>query len=375
MSVNSILKKEGISIIRKLDILEVNRIAKNIANKIGNYFSEYLLNYDDLFASISRIDMYLAKMPLDSDVAKYLYVNNSIYFNENVDLSVSENSIFALHECIHFIQAQVNANGKLVKLGLCEDGVSGISINEAAVQFMASTAQGLTSDNVRYYDININTISLDCYPIQCALLGEMVYFTGAYALYHSTLNSNNVFKNTFISLSDKKTYNKIELNFDKLLKLEDDLYYFTVELKNASKQRDYKLLNRLISNRKSAIRKVFLDTQNLIIQSCFTNLFNSISSLEDVKEFKNKLYNFKNVLGYTDDYNFYNEFYYNSMIALDSIRELLKVNGDIVEYRNENKSLAIVKNSNGIASLFAKIIQKIGKLFSINKRSAEKINN
>ena len=123
------------------------------------------------------------------------------------------------------------------------------------------------------------------------------------------------------------------------------------------------------------IRKVFLDTQNLIIQSCFTYLFNSISSLEDVKEFKNKLYNFKNVLGYTDDYNFYNEFYYNSMIALDSIRELLKVNGDIVEYRNENKSLAIVKNSNGIASLFAKIIQKIGKLFSINKRSAEKINN
>ena len=79
MSVDSILKKEGISIVRKLDTLEVNRIAKNIADKISKYFSEYFLDYNHLFSLISRIDMFLAHMPADSACAKYLYKNNRIY--------------------------------------------------------------------------------------------------------------------------------------------------------------------------------------------------------------------------------------------------------------------------------------------------------
>lgn len=375
MSINSILKKEGISIVRELDILEVNRISKNIADKISNYFSEHLLNYDDLFSSISRINMYLAKMPEGSAVAKYLYKNNSIYFNEDIDLSVAENSIFALHECIHFIQTQKDKRGRLTRLGLYDLGNTGIAINEAAVQLMASTAQGVDFDNVKYYDIYISTTSPDCYPLQCALLTEMVYFTGTYPLYQSTLNSNDIFKNTFISYSDKKTYNKIELNLDKLLKLEDDLYYFSIELSNASNERDLKLLNRLINNRKTAIRKVFFETQNLIIQNCFTNQFNAITTLEDVKEFQNKLYNFKNVLCYTDDYNFYNEFYCNTMIALESVREFLENNGNMVEYRNTNKSLTVVDNSTGIFNLLKRFFQKIGKLFSINKRNVEEVKN
>lgn len=374
MSVDSILKKEGISVVRELDTLEVNRISKNIVDKISSSFSEHLLTYDDLFSSVSRINMYLAKMPEGSAVAKYLYKNNSIYFNEDIDLSVAENSIFALHECLHFLQTQVNERGKLTRLGLYELGNSGVAINEAAVQLMASTAQGIDFDNVKYYDIYLNTISPDCYPLQCALLTEMVYFTGTYPLYQSTLNSNDIFKNTFISYSDKKTYSKIELNLDKLLKLEDDLYYFSVELSNASSSRDIKLLNRLIDNRKNAIRKVFFSTQNLIIQNCFTNQFNAITTLEDVKEFQNKLYNFKNVLCYTDDYNFYNEFYCNTMIALESVREFLENNGNMVEYRNTNKSLTVVDNSTGIFNLLKRFFQKIGKLFSINKRDTVGIN-
>ena len=87
----------------------------------------------------------------------------------------------------------------------------------------------------------------------------------------------------------KKTYNKIEANLDKLLKLEDDLYYFSIELINAFNQKDLKLLNRLINNRKNAIRKVFFDTQNLIIQNCFTHAFNNLSALDEVKELENKI--------------------------------------------------------------------------------------
>ena len=375
MSVDSILKKEGISIVRKLDTLEVNRIAKNIADKISKYFSEYFLDYNHLFSLISRIDMFLAHMPADSACAKYLYKNNSIYFNEKVDLTISENSIFALHECIHFLQVQTDVNGNLYRLGLYDSSNSGIALNEAAVQLMASTAQGLDFDLVKYYDIYINTISPDCYPLECALLTEMIYFTGTYPLYHSTLNSNDVFKNTFISCSDKKTYAKISHNLDKLLKLEDDLYCFSFELSNATKEKDFKLLDRLINNRKNAIRKLFFDTQNLIIQSCFTRAFNNISSIDDIKEFQSKLYNFKDVLCYTDNYNFYNEFYCNTMLALESVRDVIEANGNMSEYQTQNTSLAIIDNSPHIVAVFKRIITKVKKLFTINKRSAQEIWN
>lgn len=323
MSINSILKKEGLKIIRKLDTLEVNRIAKNISDKISKYFSEYLLNCQDLFSEIARLDMYFVQMPSETSSAKYLYKNNSIYFNENIDLSIPKNSIFALHECLHFLQAQVDENGNLIKLGLCR-GNSGNAINEAAVQLMASTAQELNVDSAKYYGININTISPDCYPLQCALVTEMIYFTGTYPLYHSTLNSNDVFKNTFISHSNKKTYEIIERNLDKILQLEDDLYYFSVELSNVSKEKDIKLLNKIISNRKNSIKKVFFDTQNLIIQSCFSNLFDNIATLDDIKNFQTKLYNFKNVLCYTEDYQYYNEYYCNAIVALDAIRDVIE---------------------------------------------------
>ena len=131
--------------------------------------------------------------------------------------------------------------------------------------------------------------------------------------------------------------------------------------------KDVKLLNRLILNRKNAIRKVFFDTQNLIIQSCFTNEFNSICNLNDIKNFQDKLYNFKNVLCYTDDYNFYNEFYCNTMLALESVRNYIELNGNMINYRNSNTSLAIIDNSNNFVKVFKTIIQKIRKLFYINK--------
>ena len=62
------------------------------------------------------------------------------------------------------------------------------------------------------------------------------------------------------------------------------------------------------------------------------------------------------------------------MIALESVREFLENNGNMVEYRSTNKSLTVVDNSSGIFNLLKRIFQKIGKLFSINKRDTVGIN-
>lgn len=63
MSIKNILKKEGIEIVSKLDTLTQNALAKNIANILSSSFPSLNLNANELFISISRLNMYFAKLP------------------------------------------------------------------------------------------------------------------------------------------------------------------------------------------------------------------------------------------------------------------------------------------------------------------------
>ena len=373
MSTNSRLKKEGIEIVEQLDTLKVNTIAISIASKLCLAFPEHNLNKSELFTSLSRINMYIAKMPEDSAGAKYFYKNNSIYFNKEYDLD--EMAKLAMHECIHYIQEFRDANNNLVKMGLynCTFN-SGLGINEAAVQLMASEANMCPSTSETYYNVSLNTISPNYYPLECALVNQMAYFTGTYPLFHSTLNSNDVFKNTFILKSNKRAYNTIVKNIDLLLAYENDLNYFASELQYANKVSEIKLLNKLIASKKDSITSIFFKTQNLIIESCFISEFNNIRNLEDVKEYKNKLYNFKNIMGSNENYTFYNEFYRKIMESLEKKKEQIEQFGEINLFETSENSLVLVDNTKHALSFVSNFFVKIKKLFGFNK-SRDTINN
>lgn len=373
MSTNSRLKKEGIEIVEQLDTLKVNTIAISIASKLCLAFPEHNLNKSELFTSLSRINMYIAKMPEDSAGAKYFYKNNSIYFNKEYDLD--EMAKLAMHECIHYIQEFRDANNNLVKMGLynCTFN-SGLGINEAAVQLMASEANMCPSTSETYYNVSLNTISPNYYPLECALVNQMAYFTGTYPLFHSTLNSNDVFKNTFILKSNKRAYNTIVKNIDLLLAYENDLNYFASELQYANKVSEIKLLNKLIASKKDSITSIFFKTQNLIIESCFISEFNNIRNLEDVKEYKNKLYNFKNIMGSNENYTFYNEFYRKIMESLEKKKEQIEQFGEINLFETSGNSLVLVDNTKRALSFVSTFFVKVKKLFGFNK-SRDTINN
>lgn len=366
MNINSELKKAGIKIINKLDTLTTNSIAISVSSKLCLAFPDHNLNKSELFESFSRLNMYIASMPEDSSGAKYFFKNNSIYFRETS--SVDEMSNLATHECIHFIQELYDSNNGLFRMGLYDfDSNIGLALNEAAVQLMASEANMVDNTHETYYGITINTNSPNYYPLECTLLNEIAYFTGKYPLYHSTLNGNDVFKNTFILKSDKKTYSTICKNFDKILSLESNLNDYINELQLANKSKDIHSINLLINKCKENIKYIFFQTQNLIISKFFKSEFNNIRNMEDIKDFKNKIYNFQNILGYSNEYTFYNEFYRQMMIAMEEKSIYVEKYGEINLFENVNNSLMLIDSSKNVFSFISNFAKKLKKLVGLNK--------
>ena len=367
MSINSDLKKEGIRVVGKLNTLEVNKIATIISTSIANAFPEHSINQNDLFISIARLNMYIAEMPKDMAMAKYFYKNNSIYFSKNMNLD--DLNTLAVHECLHFMQELKNSRGKVVRLGLynLQTG-NGMAINEAAVQHMASVATNSNIDNVKYYNMELSTISPDFYPIQTALLNEMIYFTGSYALYHSTFYSNDVFKNTFIAKSSAKTYSKIEKNFDLIFEYESLLSNETHKLalySNITEKDEIKKqkINEKIDTIKKIIFEKTLETQNIILQSCFETEFNSIRNVEDIKTFREHLYNFKNELIYAENYNYFNEFYIDMTNRLEEKQEFIEKYGNILTIESITTELTSVRENTYGFQFFKTLFAKLKLLF------------
>ena len=63
MNIENELKKDGITVIKKIDALSVTLIAKFVAEKFVSFFPFSHLNYHDLFVKVARLNMYVADIP------------------------------------------------------------------------------------------------------------------------------------------------------------------------------------------------------------------------------------------------------------------------------------------------------------------------
>ncbi len=355
MSIKSILKNEGINIVRELNTREVKTIAKDIAIKLCLAFPEHNLSRQSLYESLSTVKMYLANLPKDFSGAKYILENNSIYFNSTLPFEEIPNT--AMHECIHFIQ-HYNSNSHF---GLYVSQ-KGLAINEAAVQLMASEANMHETVEVKYFDISLKTNSPDYYPLECALLNQITYFTGTYPLYNSILFSNDIFKNTFIAKFNKKLYYFIIKKLDSLLSLENELNSYIEELSYATEEKSIKNLTKLINYKKGKITTLFFQTQNHVMRSCFNCEFNKLKSLEEIHDFKNQLYDYKNIIGFNDNYSFYNDFYCSMMNIIETKKDYIKEHGAISLPSKECTSLMIIDSNKNKLTFVKTFFRKLKEL-------------
>ncbi|MEI3357223.1 MAG: hypothetical protein V8R81_09695 [Clostridia bacterium] len=72
-----------------------------------------------------------------------------------------------------------------------------------------------------------------------------------------------------------------------------------------------------IEELKHEISLTFMRTQNLIISSYFDKAFKEITNLEEVENYRRKLYTFKDYLGAMEGYTFFNDYYVNKMEKLE----------------------------------------------------------
>ncbi|MCI8291300.1 MAG: hypothetical protein HFJ25_03480 [Clostridia bacterium] len=308
MGINLLLRKEGLENIQKLNTLQINKIASIISDKLCKSFPDMHLSQSELFIQISRLDMYTAKMQDTLSSAKYVYGNNAIYFNENLNLT--KTSIPVIHECIHYLQEIKDQKGKLIKLGLYDlNKETGLAINEAAVQLMATRTEPMKYDSVTYYGMSFIAESPEFYPLECALLNQMMFFTGEESLYFSTLYGKPIFEKTFTSMSDSDTFFDIQLLFDKLLNTETDLAILSQRLQTTDTSIEKsKLLQLQIESKKKSITNTCIKIQNKIIENCFKKEFMEANTFDDLRELENDLKDFQNLLILPENYNFYNEF-------------------------------------------------------------------
>ena len=127
-----------------------------------------------------------------------------------------------------------------------------------------------------------------------------------------------------------------------------------------------------IENIKNSIKNITLQTQELILTVCTKSDLELVRNNQDVKEFKTKLYNFKNVLIQTDNYTFFNKFYCQMMEELEVKRALIKKYGILNYFSDIQENLALIETRQEPLNLFKIAIQKLKKLFKINQEETSK---
>ena len=103
---------------------------------------------------------------------------------------------------------------------------------------------------------------------------------------------------------------------------------------------------------KNELKLTFIKTQNLIYSSYFDNEFNKLNTTQEIEIYRTKLYNYKNYIGITENYNDFNSYYINKMVVLEEKHEAIL----------NNVSLVLVKEGN-----ISRLFNNIKTLLKLNK--------
>ena len=372
-------KLHGISNVTEISAKDRHTISKKAVDLIYPVVSEFNISKEMLFNSLGKSNMYLADFD-DLSMGKYDYTTNSIYFSNDLDISNLDSSV--IHEILHFFQAELTEDNFLIRMGLFKPSKlfrpeKGLGLNEASVQYIASTIVKEVPDHVKYYELELTTPSSNYYPIETAIIRQMCFFTGTYPLFFSTLFSTDLFEKTFKTITSEENYNYIEEKLTYIVQLQEKLsdVYSTIHTHNQAESKKISVLNN-ITNLKNKLRETVLDVQKIIYTSAFANELDKIETIQDIVNMKTLISNFENyIINYEGDYSF-EQFKDKINIELNNKLALIEAYGNYsfaLKARKDILNLPKIYSQSFIKTFFSKIKLLIDLRFNFSRSNDEEL--
>lgn len=372
-------KLHGISNITEISAKDRHTISKKAVDLIYPVVSEFNISKEMLFNSLGKSNMYLADFD-DLSMGKYDYTTNSIYFSNDLNISNLDSSV--IHEILHFFQAELTEDNFLIRMGLFKPSKlfrpeKGLGLNEASVQYIASTIAKEVPDHVKYYELELTTPSSNYYPIETAIIRQMCFFTGTYPLFFSTLFSTDLFEKTFKTITSEENYNYIEEKLTYIVQLQEKLsdVYSNIHTHNQAESKKISVLNN-ITNLKNKLRETVLDVQKIIYTSAFANELDKIETVQDIVNMKTLISNFENyIINYEGDYSF-EQFKDKINIELNNKLALIEAYGNYsfaLKARKDILNLPKIYSQSFIKTFFSKIKLLIDLRFNFSRSNDEEL--
>ncbi len=341
MDLQKKLANLGIEQVRKLDNETIRMLAYNVTNAITKAFPIIYDEYNNILVKLLNCNMYLAKVTKPISKVNYIYENNSIYFDENINLNKLNEQI--IHECVHYLQDFRNIKKKLNKIGLCnfeEFTLYGLGLNEAAVQYISAKCVGNIPLNIEKYGVYLRTISPDYYPFLTNLVEQIVYLIGEDVLVKGTLNGTQEFEDYLLNTFEANT-KKIINRFDEMVEINNNL--------NLSK--DLEKIQIL----KQGLANLYIETQSMIFTTYFEKICPRITSIKEIDEYAEKAIGYRDVMGVLKEERFAPDSFYD--IKLSEITQKL-------DKKMYEISKNVSKNTVSVITMGSKIARLINKIFS-----------
>ena len=372
-------KLHGISNITEISAKDRHTISKKAVDLIYPVVSEFKISKEMLFNSLGKSNIYLADFD-DLSMGKYDYTTNSIYFSNDLNITNLDSSV--IHEILHFFQAELTEDNFLIRMGLFKPSKlfrpeKGLGLNEASVQYIASTIVKEVPDHVKYYELELTTPSSNYYPIETAIIRQMCFFTGTYPLFFSTLFSTDLFEKTFKTITSEENYNYIEEKLTYIVQLQEKLsdVYSTIHTHNQAESKKISVLNN-ITNLKNKLRETVLDVQKIIYTSAFANELDKIETVQDIVNMKTLISNFENyIINYEGDYSF-EQFKDKINIELNNKLALIEAYGNYsfaLKARKDILNLPKIYSQSFIKTFFSKIKLLIDLRFNFSRSNDEEL--
>lgn len=325
MDIAKKLQKLGIEDIRKLDNESIRIIAFNVTDALTKAFPIIYDEYNNILIKLLNCNMYVAKITKPISKVDYIYEDNSIYFDEEMNLSkINEQMI---HECIHYLQDNRNIKkSKHSKIGLCnfeEFSLYGLGINEAAVQYMSAKIMRNSSEVVEKYGVRLKTISPNYYPFITNLIEQIVYLIGDEILVKGTLNGTDEFEDELLNTFEANT-KKIINRFDEIIEINNTL--------NAEQDEEkIKIL-------KQGLTHIYVETQNMIFSTYFNKICPKLNTIQEIDFYTDKAMYYRNVMGVVLAERFAENSFYD--VEIQTITE--KFNKRLYEINKANSKNKLV---------------------------------